>query len=121
MVLLAIEAHEPETEYGYVVPRQDVQRLCRFGTKSVSAFIEKPGRDRALQLMMAGGLWNTMTMVFKLDTLLDLVRKVHPAIYLKFCRIFEAIGNQGRTAKHRRPVRRVRAGKLFKSDYGEDC
>ena len=92
MVLLAIEAHEPETEYGYVMPTQDMRRLCHFGTKSVSAFIEKPERDLALQLMTAGGLWNSMTMVFKLDTLLELVRKVHPVIYLKFCRILEVIG-----------------------------
>jgi mannose-1-phosphate guanylyltransferase len=42
--------------------------------------------------MRAGGLWNTMTMVFKLDTLLELVRRVHPALYLKFCRILEVIG-----------------------------
>jgi len=95
MILLAIEAYEPETEYGYVVPKQEQRRLCHFGTKSVSAFIEKPKRDLALQVMMAGGLWNTMTMVFKLDTLLDLVRKVHPAIYLKFCRLLEAIGTTG--------------------------
>jgi mannose-1-phosphate guanylyltransferase len=42
--------------------------------------------------MMGGGLWNTMTMVFKLDTLLELVRRVHPALHLNFCRILEAIG-----------------------------
>jgi mannose-1-phosphate guanylyltransferase len=92
ILLLAIEPHEPETDYGYVVPHKDVGRPCRFGTRAVSAFIEKPGADMAFKLMMGGGLWNTMTMVFKLDTLLELVRRVHPMLYLKFCRILEAVG-----------------------------
>jgi len=92
IVLLATEPDEPETEYGYVVPHQGAGRLCRFGTRRVSAFIEKPSTELALKLMMAGGLWNTMTMVFKADTLLELVRSIHPAIYLDFCRILEAVG-----------------------------
>ena len=92
IVLLAIEPHEPESDYGYVVPHKDVARPYGFGTRAVSAFIEKPGTDIASKLMMGGGLWNTMTMVFKLGTLLDLVRRVHPALYLNFCRILEAIG-----------------------------
>jgi mannose-1-phosphate guanylyltransferase len=92
IVLLAIEPYKPETDYGYVVPHADIGRPCRFGTRPVSAFIEKPGADMAFKLMMRGGLWNTMTMVFKLDTLLELVRRVHPAVYLNFCRFLEAIG-----------------------------
>lgn len=91
LVLLAVEASEPETQYGYVVPRQDLNLGCRFGTQRVSSFVEKPDADLAFELVTAGGLWNTMTMVFKLKTLLDLVRRVLPGIYLSFCRIFDAI------------------------------
>lgn len=103
IILLAIEPHEPETEYGYIVPRERAGRLCRFGTKPISTFIEKPGVDLALELMMAGGLWNTMTMVFQLDTLLELVRRVHPVLYLSFCRLLESIG----TTEERRTVDEV--------------
>ena len=92
IVLLAIEPHEPETEYGYVVPHEDVGGPCRFGTRRVSAFIEKPRTELAAELVMAGGLWNTMTMVFKAHTLLQFVRNVHPVIYRDFCRILEALG-----------------------------
>jgi mannose-1-phosphate guanylyltransferase len=91
LVLLAVEASEPETQYGYIVPRQDLNLGCRFGTQRVSSFVEKPDADLAFELVTAGGLWNTMTMVFKLKTLLDLVRRVLPGIYLSFCRIFDAI------------------------------
>jgi mannose-1-phosphate guanylyltransferase len=92
IVLLAIEPHEPEPDYGCVVPHKDVGRPYRFGTRPVSTFIEKPGTDTTSKLMMGRGLWKTMTMVFKLGTLLDLVRRVQPALYLNFCRILEAIG-----------------------------
>src|SRR5262249_6122356 len=70
IVLLAIEPHEPETEYGYVVPHEDSREIGRFGTRAVSAFIEKPATGLAMKLMTAGGLWNTMTMIFRADTLL---------------------------------------------------
>jgi mannose-1-phosphate guanylyltransferase len=94
IVLLAIEPHEPETEYGYVVPHGDVGELGRFGTRRVSAFIEKPGTELASKLIMVGGLWNTMTMVFKADTLLQLVRRIHRVLYLDFRRILEALGTR---------------------------
>jgi mannose-1-phosphate guanylyltransferase len=92
IVLLAIEPYKPATDYGYVVPHADIGRPCRFGTRTVSTFIEKPAADMTLKLMTQGGLWNTMTIVFKVDTLLKLVRRVQPALYLNFCRILEAIG-----------------------------
>ncbi|MGH7845175.1 MAG: sugar phosphate nucleotidyltransferase [Candidatus Binatia bacterium] len=94
IVLLAIEPHEPETEYGYVVPHEDVGELCRFGTRRVSAFIEKPRTELASELVMGGGLWNTMTMVFKAYTLLQLVRGIYPVLYLDFCHILEALGTR---------------------------
>ncbi len=92
IVLLAIQPHESEPEYGYVVPCESSDGLCRFGTRPVSAFIEKPKPELASELVMAGALWNTMTMVFKLDTLWKLVQRVQPALWANFRRILEAIG-----------------------------
>ncbi len=92
IILLAIAPHEPETEYGYVLPSENLGRACRFGTRPVSAFIEKPRRERALELVTAGALWNTMTMVFSLRTLWQLVERVQPELHAHFSRILEAIG-----------------------------
>ncbi len=92
IILLAIAPHEPEPEYGYVLPFKDSGKACRFGTRPVSAFIEKPRRERAVELVTAGALWNTMTMVFNLRTLWQLVESVHPKLYTHFCQILEAIG-----------------------------
>ena len=92
IVLLAVEAYEPEIEYGYVLPRNEPTELFGFGTRHVAGFVEKPCPHLALELMRAGGLWNTMTMVFKLKTLLELVRRYYPGMYGDFCEIHEAIG-----------------------------
>lgn len=92
LVLLAVEAYEPEIEYGYVVPCEEGDPMCQFGTRKVTGFFEKPDEDLAFKLILAGGLWNTMTMVFELRTLFDLVRRVCPSMYFNFCRILEAIG-----------------------------
>ena len=58
----------------------------------ISALIEKPEADQARRLIIAGALWNTMTMVFKLSTLLELVDKIHPVLSGEFRRIFDALG-----------------------------
>lgn len=92
IVLLAVEAQEPEIEYGYIVPRERISGFYGFGTRRVAGFVEKPSARMALELMLAGALWNTMTMVFKLKTLLRLVSRFYPKMYLNFCRILQAIG-----------------------------
>jgi mannose-1-phosphate guanylyltransferase len=91
MILLAIESHEPEPEYGYILPCTEFGKLCHFGTKRVAAFLEKPSMELASKLVSEGALWNTMTMVFKVHTLLQLVRYVHPGLYVHFCRILDAL------------------------------
>ena len=106
IVLLAIAPHEAEPEYGYVVPSGQFDDHFRFGIRPISAFIEKPRPERALELMMAGALWNTMTMVFRLRTLWDLVQRVHPTLYANFLRILEAIG----TVDEQRTVNAVYEG-----------
>ena len=103
IILLAIEPHKPEPEYGYIVPGGDSGSVYRFGTRPVSGFVEKPRPERVAELLMAGALWNTMTMIFKLHALWELVQRVHPALYADFHRILQAIG----TAEEQRTVTAV--------------
>jgi mannose-1-phosphate guanylyltransferase len=95
LVLLAIAPSEPESEYGYIMPSENSAGACRFGTKPIRAFLEKPKAERAYQLIRNGGLWNTMTMVFKLNTFLQLVRAIQPAINQRFDHLFGAIDTPG--------------------------
>ena len=92
IILLAVEAQEAEVDYGYVVPRDDMGHFDLYGVRSVARFIEKPTVSVASSLVKAGALWNTMTMVFKVKTLLQLVQKIHPTTHRHFSRVFEAIG-----------------------------
>ena len=88
VVLLGTQPHEPEPEYGYIVPGREAHP----GVCEVSQFVEKPAPDAALKLIAQGGLWNTMVMVFKARTMVDLVCRVAPPMY-RFCgHIFDAIG-----------------------------
>jgi len=103
IVLLAVEPRQAETEYGYIVPRKDGESVFRLGAQTISAFVEKPEADHARRLIRAGALWNTMTMVFKLSTLLELVDKIHPVLSGEFRRIFDALG----TAREQQAIEQV--------------
>ena len=61
----------------------------------ISWFIEKPDPKTARRLTRAGGLWNTMIMVFKTKTMLHWVSRLAPSLYQQFQQVFEAIGTSG--------------------------
>jgi len=94
LILLAVEAQKPETDYGYVIPHDDLGHFDLYGVRRVARFIEKPTASVARSLVKAGGLWNTMIMVFKVRTLLQLVQKINPSIHQHFSRVLEAIGTE---------------------------
>jgi mannose-1-phosphate guanylyltransferase len=92
IVLLAMEAQGPEVEYGYIVPKGNDGEIKLWGTRSAASFVEKPDLAKARELVRAGGLWNTMIMVFRVRTVLRMLQRLSPSTYLQFTRIFEAIG-----------------------------
>jgi len=92
IVLLAMEAQYPEVEYGYIVPREEHGPRNAWGLRSAARFVEKPDVATAQQLVDGGGLWNTMTMVFHVGTVLKLLRRFCSATYRRFGRIYDAIG-----------------------------
>ncbi|MBI4488930.1 MAG: NTP transferase domain-containing protein [Deltaproteobacteria bacterium] len=98
LVLLGIEPNEPEPEYGYILPDGEKRILGSLGLPSVRLFAEKPEPRTVRELVVRGGLWNTMVMIFRTKTLLDLVRREAPRLYGSFLRILEAIGT--RDEKH---------------------
>ena len=88
LVLLGVQPSEPEFDYGYIVPGSKRHRNLH----QVRRFIEKPKPDAALNLLREGGLWNTMVMVFKARTMVDLVCRAAPQLHRVFANIFETIG-----------------------------
>lgn len=92
IVLLAMEANAPEVEYGYIVPRAEPNQIGLWGTRGAARFVEKPQAALAQEIVNAGGLWNTMIMLFKVRTLVGMLGSLYPTIYRQFARIFDAIG-----------------------------
>jgi mannose-1-phosphate guanylyltransferase len=105
LVLLGIQPREPEPEYGYIVPGREAHP----GLWEVLQFVEKPPPDAALKLIEQGGLWNTMVMVFKVKTLLDLVCRAAPEMHRLFEQVLRTIGTAEETDAVNRVYRRLYA------------
>ena len=88
LVLLGTQPYEPEPEYGYILPG----RKAHAGVSEVLQFVEKPAPEAALKLIEQGGLWNTMVLIFKVETLLDLVHRANPRMYHWFEQVLRSIG-----------------------------
>ncbi|HJX10873.1 MAG TPA: sugar phosphate nucleotidyltransferase [Candidatus Binatia bacterium] len=99
IMLLGTDAQWPETEYGYVVPYDEGGQLSFWGTRRVAHFAEKPDLDRARRLATAGGLWNTMVMVFKAKNLLNLTKALYPELYQRFYSILDVLGDAREKAR----------------------
>jgi mannose-1-phosphate guanylyltransferase len=97
LVLLGIQPDFPQSDYGYIVPGKPMKHLEPLNVRPVLHFKEKPHREAAEELMMAGGLWNTMVMIFTAETMVALVRRLSPQLNEFFEHVLDAIGtNQER-------------------------
>jgi mannose-1-phosphate guanylyltransferase len=92
VVLLGIRPSQPEAEYGYILPGRELKSLGRAVAREVSQFIEKPEPSLGQELILNGGLWNTMVMVFKAQTLLRWVAKLAPLLHNAFTKILDGVG-----------------------------
>jgi mannose-1-phosphate guanylyltransferase len=79
VVLLGIEARDPETEYGWIEPAAAPLPLEGTPLFPIRRFHEKPALAAAEALFRAGALWNTLVMAGHVTTFLDLVRDAAPA------------------------------------------
>ena len=90
IVLLGIPPSAPESEYGYILANNRWHNVFPFGAREVERFVEKPEPVLARKLMLRGGLWNTMVIVFKLKTLIEGIRAVSPQTHRGFEQIYQA-------------------------------
>ncbi len=93
LVLLGAHASGPETEYGWILPGQIVDRVDGRVVRTVESFREKPNRADAEALLAAGGLWNTMVMAARVKTLWELGRHV-PAMMTAFGSLTHYLGSE---------------------------
>jgi mannose-1-phosphate guanylyltransferase len=108
IVLLGIQPHTPETEYGYILPGDAMKRLEPLAVRSVLGFREKPDGDAARAMIGAGGLWNTMVMIFTPRTLVEIIGRVSRPLHEFFTRISDAVGDENEASEVRSAYRRLR-------------
>ena len=87
IVLLGVEPHKPEGEYGWI---ETGEKLFDEGGRDiyrVSRFVEKPDTLTARLLYQRRSLWNTMVLVSHAHVLLNLFKVLTPTIYNAFTRI----------------------------------
>jgi mannose-1-phosphate guanylyltransferase len=90
LVVLGMEPDAPEPEYGYILPDGEAPS----GARGIRLFMNDLDPVVARELIERGGLWNTMTLVFKADTVLELVRAFIPRLYGLLQDIHKAIGTR---------------------------
>ncbi len=91
MVLLGMEPNEPDPDFGYIVPGEQIEDSagpCR----EVEFFVEKPAMEMAERIIKKGALWNTLILVFKCQTLVEAIQQTTPELYRSFQPILQAIG-----------------------------
>ena len=77
VVIFGAMPTHPEQEYGWITP---TRRTDSRGLHGVATFVEKPGALLAKQLFATGAVWNTMVLVARVGTLLDLYRQHLPTL-----------------------------------------
>lgn len=88
-VLLGMDAEAPETSYGWIEPLSLAERT---GVLRVKAFYEKPDPTMAEYLYRSGCLWNTLVLVTRAATLLQMYKEHLPDLYESFHRLAPLLG-----------------------------
>lgn len=92
IVLLGVEPHAPEPEYGYIVPGEEIKEPGGASTKKIELFVEKPGPEAAEKIIRRGALWNTLVTIFKVTTIMNVLQCAMPEVYRSFQPLLKAIG-----------------------------
>jgi len=97
VVLLGVEADEPETEYGWI-ERGEPLTVEGEPVFSIRGFWEKPSPGLARSLITRGGLWNTFVMVGRIAAFVDLIAAGAPALVRAFEPLRRARGSSREAA-----------------------
>ncbi len=75
--LVSVSPSKPEPGFGYIKAGKKLEE----GIYSVERFVEKPGKEMALEMIKEGGwYWSTMIMSFKASHMLSLIEETLPGV-----------------------------------------
>lgn len=90
LLTMGIKPGYPETGYGYILKGETIEGSCP-ATYRARDFKEKPDLERAKEWIELGALWNSGVFVWKVSTILEMLRRFAPAIAAGLDRIKEAL------------------------------
>ncbi len=93
LIILAAEATYPETEYGWIAPGVPVASEKPGSVFCVNRFVEKPTSRDADRMLEDGWLWNTMVLVARATSLLELFREAVPDLVRCFTILQRFLGS----------------------------
>jgi mannose-1-phosphate guanylyltransferase len=85
VVLFGVEPDRATEDYGWITPRR-TGHWHDAPVRPVAGFVEKPGPSQAARLLASGAVWNTMLIVGRVQTLIDLYRRHLPDLTEVFAR-----------------------------------
>lgn len=92
-IVLAVEPTCPETEYGWIKPGSSVLTGRPETMFHVDRFVEKPSQGNARLMLLEGWLWNTMVIVARAASLMELFREVVPDLVAYFEMLQRFVGD----------------------------
>ena len=92
LVLLAVAPDRIEPEYGWIQPGLQLGCIGKHGLHKVDVFVEKPAAALARQVMLSQGLWNTLILAAKAETLWDMRWRCFPELMRLLEQYAAAIG-----------------------------
>jgi mannose-1-phosphate guanylyltransferase len=92
-VLLGVQPRGPEVEYGWIELGRAIGRHRNTEVYQVGCFWEKPSSEEADALYLKGCLWNTMVLVVRAATLLELFERLTPTLMSRFDRIKRSLAS----------------------------
>jgi mannose-1-phosphate guanylyltransferase len=94
LLTFGIVPTRPETGYGYIRPGAELSRESGAAIYRAEAFLEKPGAERARELVAEGCCWNSGMFMWRSDTLVEGLKRHQPALHAVLERIAGSLGTR---------------------------
>ncbi len=89
IALLGVTPDAPDTQYGWIVPKPGPAG----GVRPIELFVEKPGTERARELLARGALWSSFLFACRVTALLDAFERAQPELTRAFLADSGALGS----------------------------
>lgn len=94
LIVLAVEPTDAEPDYGWLEPGLPISSDGPPPITRINRFVEKPSPSHACELMAEGWLWNTMVIVARAQSLMNLAHETMPELASHFSVVQSSIGTQ---------------------------